>query len=187
MLTQERLQAAAGDVDAAAQQRLLFGSRLSRAGEEPGASSSSAATSSSACRRSNRTALWSRCTRMGQLLFFPPNVKGWDGGAAWLNSQTLLTRENFACASCANPKMDATRRGSRQALRRSIRRRASSRTLTQTILQGDVSPASRAAARRLSRRRTDGGARGCSRGENADERIRGAAYLTMAMPAYQLA
>ena len=34
--------------------------------------------------------------RMGQILFSPPNVKGWDGGAAWLNSQTLLTRENFA-------------------------------------------------------------------------------------------
>jgi len=33
---------------------------------------------------------------MGQMLFYPPNVKGWDGGAAWLSSATLLTRENFA-------------------------------------------------------------------------------------------
>ena len=35
---------------------------------------------------------------MGQILFHPPNVKGWDGGIAWLNSGTLITRENFASA-----------------------------------------------------------------------------------------
>jgi len=35
---------------------------------------------------------------MGQQLFFPPNVKGWDGGQAWINSTTLLHRYNFANA-----------------------------------------------------------------------------------------
>ncbi len=33
---------------------------------------------------------------MGQELFVPPNVKGWDGGQAWINTNTLLTRMNFA-------------------------------------------------------------------------------------------
>jgi hypothetical protein len=33
---------------------------------------------------------------MGQKLFAPPNVKGWDGGKAWLNSGTLLARHNMA-------------------------------------------------------------------------------------------
>jgi hypothetical protein len=33
---------------------------------------------------------------MGQRLLAPPNVKGWDGGKAWLNSATLLARQNFA-------------------------------------------------------------------------------------------
>lgn len=32
---------------------------------------------------------------LGQALFFPPNVKGWDGGRAWINSSTLLGRPNF--------------------------------------------------------------------------------------------
>jgi uncharacterized protein (DUF1800 family) len=32
---------------------------------------------------------------LGQKLFFPPNVKGWDGGAAWINSAALLGRANF--------------------------------------------------------------------------------------------
>jgi uncharacterized protein (DUF1800 family) len=33
---------------------------------------------------------------MGQELFAPPNVKGWPGGKAWLNSATVLARHNFA-------------------------------------------------------------------------------------------
>jgi uncharacterized protein (DUF1800 family) len=35
------------------------------------------------------------CDRQGQELFHPPNVKGWDGGKAWLNSTTLLERGNW--------------------------------------------------------------------------------------------
>jgi len=34
--------------------------------------------------------------QMGQLLFAPPNVKGWDGGKAWVSTSTLLFRYNFA-------------------------------------------------------------------------------------------
>jgi uncharacterized protein (DUF1800 family) len=33
---------------------------------------------------------------LGQVLFAPPSVKGWDGGPAWLNAQTLLSRNNLA-------------------------------------------------------------------------------------------
>jgi uncharacterized protein (DUF1800 family) len=35
---------------------------------------------------------------MGQTLFEPPNVKGWPGGTAWLNSSSLVARGNFAQA-----------------------------------------------------------------------------------------
>lgn len=31
---------------------------------------------------------------LGQALFYPPSVKGWDGGRAWINSSTLLGRAN---------------------------------------------------------------------------------------------
>jgi uncharacterized protein (DUF1800 family) len=34
--------------------------------------------------------------QLGQNLFAPPNVKGWPGGDAWINSQTLLARKQFA-------------------------------------------------------------------------------------------
>jgi uncharacterized protein (DUF1800 family) len=33
--------------------------------------------------------------RMGQKILFPPNVKGWDGGEAWINANTVLVRFNF--------------------------------------------------------------------------------------------
>lgn len=32
---------------------------------------------------------------MGQNLFSPPNVRGWPGGDAWINTQTLLARKQF--------------------------------------------------------------------------------------------
>jgi uncharacterized protein (DUF1800 family) len=35
------------------------------------------------------------CDRQGQSLFHPPNVKGWDGGRAWVSSATLLARSNW--------------------------------------------------------------------------------------------
>jgi hypothetical protein len=35
---------------------------------------------------------------MGQHLFAPPNVKGWPGGPSWLNTATVLARDNFAAA-----------------------------------------------------------------------------------------
>jgi hypothetical protein len=34
--------------------------------------------------------------QMGQILFAPPNVKGWDGGKEWISTSTLLFRDNFA-------------------------------------------------------------------------------------------
>jgi uncharacterized protein (DUF1800 family) len=33
---------------------------------------------------------------MGQDLFFPPDVNGWAGGGAWINSNMLLVRYNFS-------------------------------------------------------------------------------------------
>jgi uncharacterized protein (DUF1800 family) len=33
--------------------------------------------------------------KLGQAVFFPPNVKGWDGGRAWINSSTMIGRANL--------------------------------------------------------------------------------------------
>jgi uncharacterized protein (DUF1800 family) len=34
--------------------------------------------------------------QLGQTLFRPPNVAGWEGGRAWINTNTLLARYNIA-------------------------------------------------------------------------------------------
>jgi len=46
----------------------------------------------------NPLALPGWMTLMDQELFNPPNVKGWDGGMAWISTTTLLERANFADA-----------------------------------------------------------------------------------------
>ncbi|SIO18415.1 Uncharacterized conserved protein, DUF1800 family [Singulisphaera sp. GP187] len=43
-------------------------------------------------------ALAQACGQMGQNLYAPPSVAGWDGGASWANSTTMLARANFALA-----------------------------------------------------------------------------------------
>lgn len=42
--------------------------------------------------------------RLGQGLFYPPSVKGWDGGRTWINSSTLLGRSNLVRQLIDNPK-----------------------------------------------------------------------------------
>jgi uncharacterized protein (DUF1800 family) len=42
------------------------------------------------------TSVQAETVKMGQELFNPPTVKGWDGGASWINSTTMLARMNFA-------------------------------------------------------------------------------------------
>jgi uncharacterized protein (DUF1800 family) len=41
-------------------------------------------------------AQWSE--RIGQDLFYPPNVGGWNEGRSWLNSRSIIARANFANA-----------------------------------------------------------------------------------------
>jgi uncharacterized protein (DUF1800 family) len=41
---------------------------------------------------------WGMTRQLGQDLFAPPNVKGWDGGITWITTSTLLARYNDADA-----------------------------------------------------------------------------------------
>jgi uncharacterized protein (DUF1800 family) len=121
--------------------------------------------------------------RMGQVLFYPPNVKGWPGGSTWLNSSTVLARENFANSVMTSKNVDASSWLLASGPGDSA---AAARNLVDNVLQGDASPA--ATARLESYLRGDGAAALAELSvENFDQRMRGGAYLAMAMPAYQLA
>jgi uncharacterized protein (DUF1800 family) len=45
--------------------------------------------------RTNVVALQADLDNLGHSVFFPPNVKGWDGGRTWINSSALLGRANM--------------------------------------------------------------------------------------------
>lgn len=50
--------------------------------------------------------LGSICDRQGQSLFYPPNVKGWDGGRAWISSSNMLARANWSAdLICGNSSL----------------------------------------------------------------------------------
>ena len=40
--------------------------------------------------------------RLGQDLFYPPNVGGWKGGRDWLTSQAIIGRANYAAGGIDN-------------------------------------------------------------------------------------
>jgi uncharacterized protein (DUF1800 family) len=42
--------------------------------------------------------MWEWSARLGQDLFYPPNVGGWPGGRAWLATQAIIGRANYAAA-----------------------------------------------------------------------------------------
>ncbi|MGV3606425.1 MAG: DUF1800 domain-containing protein [Planctomycetaceae bacterium] len=44
---------------------------------------------------SNLTQMATELRELGQLPFFPPNVKGWNAGVTWINSSSLLGRSNL--------------------------------------------------------------------------------------------
>ncbi len=121
--------------------------------------------------------------RMGQVLFYPPNVKGWPGGNTWLNSSTVLARENFANSVMTSQ----TVAGATWLLGQGPGDpAAAARNVVDNVLQGDASPAALAHLRGYLSGDGTAALRELT-GENIDQRMRGAAYLAMAMPAYQLA
>lgn len=120
--------------------------------------------------------------KTGQTLFAPPNVKGWDGGAAWINSQTLLTRDNYINVLVNEPTL---RNRSSIFAEIPTDAQAAAQRIIEIVLQGDCSHASFARLEQY----LNGAAIAENRPlsyENFEQRVRGAFYLAMAMPAFQL-
>ena len=94
---QERLRLRRAGQDGAALEPVLLAGRLPHAGQVAGrfrARHRPRRWRAGSARRPWRQAL----EELGQNVFYPPSVKGWDGGPAWLNGQTLLFRQNLALA-----------------------------------------------------------------------------------------
>ncbi len=107
--------------------------------------------------RIGTTALSLTLQELGQNVFYPPSVKGWDGGPAWINGQTLLYRQNLALAltSTEDPRFDS--RTDPAVLARKHGKKTDAEVLDfflSLFLQGDVPADSRSRLREYMQRST---------------------------------
>jgi hypothetical protein len=106
----------------------------------------------------NLLALAVACERQGQELFYPPNVKGWDGGRTWLTSTTMLERGNWVSdvvwgnPSCGLRPYDPTAWARRQGLSPS----RTAAALIDLLLQGDMDARARTVVERMAAGGPDG-------------------------------
>jgi uncharacterized protein (DUF1800 family) len=119
--------------------------------------------------------------QMGQRLFFPPSVAGWPGGANWLTSGTMIARQNFLTRLLGSQTLEASSwlRGL------PIAPKNAAESIAQSLLQDDVAPASLVELNGYLMGSGSAALASLS-AENYDQRVRGAAYLALATPAYQL-
>ncbi|MCB9880206.1 MAG: DUF1800 domain-containing protein [Planctomycetes bacterium] len=80
----------------------------------------------------NGSVIAGAAARLGQELFGPPNVRGWEGGLAWITTSSLLERDNvcgnLVLATGIGGSMDARGRGrgiDLRALQQMLQRRRS--------------------------------------------------------------
>jgi uncharacterized protein (DUF1800 family) len=120
---------------------------------------------------------------VGQSLFAPPNVKGWEGGRAWLNSATLVSRHNLAWRLVGG--QDPTF-SSRIDLARIVEKHASAEPaarvefLLQLLVDGEISAESRKLL-------TEFAAKSDSATADPRQRLAQLVHTILTMPEYQLA
>jgi uncharacterized protein (DUF1800 family) len=135
------------------------------------------------------TALAGALESLGQNVFNPPSVKGWDGGQTWLNGQTLLFRQNLALAltSTEDPRFNQ-----RTDPVRVVQKHAGSGLqaldfLLQLFLQGGIP----AETREQLQTYFDGAKKlpkpiYWSAADKDQQRVRALAHLILSVPEYQL-
>jgi hypothetical protein len=129
-----------------------------------------------------------QAAKMGQSILMPPGVKGWDGGEAWINANTILMRFNFALAA-------TTQRGGEFVRKSEIESHLAACGLdtaekitdhfSRLLLDGRVDDDARKSF--LEYANSNQGKGSASKGENYNPTIRGLLHLIMSSPEYQLA
>ena len=134
----------AGRDDAAVEPVLLAAGRIARRIKSPVDFALGIVRGLEGRRRQRRPLGRRRWKSSGRTLFYPPSVKGWDGGPAWLNGQTLLFRQNLALAlTSTEDDRFGTPHSTRPAWPASTASTADEELSTSScdlFLQGDVPP-----------------------------------------------
>jgi uncharacterized protein (DUF1800 family) len=128
--------------------------------------------------------------QLGQNVFNPPSVKGWDGGQAWLNGQTLLFRQNLALALTSTEDPRFVTVTDPADLARKHGKTTDEDVLDfflQLFLQGDLPAESRAKLLEYQQRsRTQSFPVYWTREDAANHRVRTLCHLVLTLPEFQL-
>ena len=106
---------------------------------------------------------------LGQDIFEPPTVKGWDGGRLWISSTTLIQRANFATALLKSNQLGTISFAG-------LRVEDDVNYFVDLLLARDVGPEAVAELRQFLKSQTG----------DAEARLRSLAQFVMQMPEYQL-
>jgi uncharacterized protein (DUF1800 family) len=141
--------------------------------------------------RIGTTALAQVLESLGQNVFYPPSVKGWDGGTTWLNGQTLLNRQNLSLALTSTEDPRFGRRTDPAVLVRKYVKGSESAEvvdfLLRLFLQGDVPPESRQRLLRYQEQtRKQKMPVYWTEQDVADHRVRALCHLVLTLPEFQL-
>jgi uncharacterized protein (DUF1800 family) len=135
-------------------------------------------------------ALASALEDLGQNLFYPPTVKGWDGGPAWLNGQTLLFRQNLALALTSTEDDRYGRRTDPAALAEKYGKKAGAEVVDFFLglfLQGDVPRESRAKLLKYQEEAPNQTVPVYwTEQDAAEHRVRALCHLVLTLPEFQL-
>lgn len=130
-------------------------------------------------------------SRMGQNIFNPPSVKGWDGGAAWVSTDSMMERFNFAARATAQ-KFDELHyyvRPSELVYKQNLKNAGQVVDYFLGLLvEGDVPPQCR--KRLIAYVSTDLTGKivpALTDDRTLDAKLRGLVHLIMTSPSYQLA
>jgi hypothetical protein len=135
------------------------------------------------------TALAAVLESLGQNLFYPPSVKGWDGGPAWLNGQTLLYRQNLALALTSTEDPRFNRRCDPAELIRKHGQKDAAVVdfFLQLFLQGDVPAETRSRLQEYQQKAQKQSVPVYWTAQDAaDHRVRTLAHLVLTLPEFQL-
>ena len=124
-------------------------------------------------------ALAEACVAMGESLYAPPSVAGWDGGSAWVSSTAMLARANLALRLLSeddealgrrcNPRALAARHGA-------ARPEAAAQFLLDLLVPGPLDPRVRGPIVKAATAKDAG----------ADAAVRDAARRILTLPEFQL-
>lgn len=116
-------------------------------------------------------------SRMGQSLFAPPSVKGWDGGRSWIDAGSWIERHNLLArlAGAHANEQDGVRVDLQDAFGSPSDRAELARAAIESLLPGHEDPGYRAVLERSSRAAS-----------SDDEALRDVATLILTSPEFHL-